>query len=457
MATKPRRNPLQRIGQGIRNLFGDKDPNKPGIQRTAPKPAAAPAPVEDTQKPPPGWRPIVRPGEAPATNVERYQAGAGTKKVKAAKDSLPSAYAGSIDEEGNVTPPDVMGLADVALPGIETAQGKEIKEARGALAQTGADVKWREQQTARDIRAGVGSLEQARADIVERAEAGKEVAGQLPGAVKADVSGIADEYKRTTDVDIGKIESLGREAVGMALDGKNAAAQAAVQAQQGATQNAISQINADPSIPQSRKTAMIAQIQTQSSMQIAATVGANIKDFTALQTGAMTSTMQAVGSAMTARNQSLADLGGAEINAVASAHETAAGLMKGYDDMAASATQNAEQLRYQYNTLRQTARQMNNDTDLQLLGEKFYVAGMPVDFKMTNLQLTRDMLGTDFSMQLQSRGFENMQEAIEKGDAWAQQTMAYSAIAPYLPGWASAGLSFLSMLMPKGGSGGGGQ
>jgi hypothetical protein len=361
---------------------------------------------------------------------------------------------GSIDSEGNIITPDVRGLANEAIPDLKKAEEAETVRAQGELDKTEQAVLNREVQTEHDITRGISKADTAETEIHGIAEAGKVETAKLPGQVKADIEGIADEFKKTSDVDIGKIESLGREAVGMALDGKNSAAQAAIEAQQGTTRNAIAQINADPSIPPSRKTAMIAQIQAQSSMAIASTIGTNIKDFTAMQTGAMTATMQSVGSAMQSRDAIIGQLGGAEINAVSSAHEAAAGLMKGYDDMAANAVQSAEQLRFQYNNLREVSRQTNNETDMQLLGQEFYVGGMPVDFKTTNLQLTRDMMGTDFSMMLQNAGFKTMQEAIAAGNSQAQQMMFYQMLAPMMSGPSAAALSFVPGMLGMGGASG---
>ncbi len=219
-----------------------------------------------------------------------------------------------------------------------------------------------------------------------------------------------------------------------------------MEAAQASTRTAISQINADPSIPQSRKTAMIAQIQAQSSMQIASVVGSNIKDFAAMQTNAMTATMQSVGSALTSRGAVLGQLGSAEISAVSGAHETAATLMGGYDEMSANAVQNAEALRFQYNTLRETARNMNNQTDLQILDAQFYVGGMPVDFKILDMERVTRMMESSFRMDLQARSLQTVEEGVAKSDAWAQQTMLMQTLGQFLPGPVSMALSFLPQI-----------
>lgn len=400
-------NILQRLQQGLQSLFGrkpkktvnateyippskqDRDPSRPGVQR-----------------------PVIE-------SKDRVQT-AQRAQIKKAFGTAPS-------EPGTeITPPDVAGVAQQALPEISQAGAEEVKGAKQALAGTKEGVAGREQRMEKDIGYGVETARQMAQRGEDIAAEGKANVANLPAQVKADVAGIANDYKQQTDVDIGKIESLGREAVGMAMQGKNAAAEAAVQAQQASSRNAIAQINADPNIPQSRKTAMIAQITTQSSMQIAATVGANIKDFTAMQVGAMTQTMQAVGSAMTARNQSFAALGGAEINAVASAHETAAQITKGYDDLQMAARQSSEQLKFQYNNLRQTSRAMNDDVAMQLLDKDFYVGGMPYDFRMMDYNLLNDAISRDFGLQLQARGLRGIEEATQQGDEFAQQQMLLS-------------------------------
>lgn len=412
MAKNKPKNLLQQLGEGIRRLF--MSPRERQFQSDLEGKTAYATSAGPTDKPVPGYRP---------------------KEEEEAPGPDPSSYFGqAADPDKPIETPDIPGVADEMLPDITEAGKAETERAEESLADTSAKVEEREGRMEEDITRGIRGAFRASDEIQDIAEQGRAGVEGLPDRVKEDIEGITNEYKQQTDVDIGKIESLGREAVGMAMDGKNAAAQAAVQAQQGATRNAIAQINADPSISPSRKTALIAQITTQSSMQIAATVGANIKDFTAMQTNAMTSTMNAVAGAMTARNQSLAALGGAEINAVASAHETAAGIMKGYDDLAANAIQGAEQLRFQYNQLRETSRAMNNEVDLQLLGEEFYVGGMPYDFKVMDYNFLKDAMGTDFSMQLQARGYANMEEAMKDGDAFAQQNMFWQMLSQFLPG-----------------------
>lgn len=344
----------------------------------------------------------------------------------------PSDLFGSAEFGGPITTPDIPTLADEALPALKDAAATEMEGAEADLSAVEGSISGREGTGVAEAEAGITSVDAATGEVRDITAAGKaEVAG-LPDRVQQDIQGIADKFKEITDVDVGRIESLGREAVGLAMTGKNAAAQAAVEAAQASTRAAISQINADPSIPQSRKTALIAQIRTQSSMQIASVVGANIREFTALQTNAMTATMQSVGSALTARGTIIGQLGTAEINAVSGAHETAATLMGGYDEMSSNAVQNAEQLRFNYNTMRDNARATNNQTDLQVLGEQFYVGGMPYDFKLMDLQLTRDMMGSDFAMQLQARGYETMEEAIADGDSWAKKSMFMQIIMKFL-------------------------
>lgn len=342
--------------------------------------------------------------------------------------------AGSIDEEGVATPPDILPIADRAITDLDRLSEDEIARANTSLDATRDAAAGREGRTETDIEAGIEGAE----DLAQRgediAQQGKEDVAGLPDRVAADIEGIADRYRQDTDVDVDRIEGLGREAVGMAMQGKNAAAEAAVAAQQGALRQAISQINADPNIPQSRKTAMIAQIRTQGAMSIAAVVGANIKDFTAMQVGAMTSTMNAVGAALVSRNQSLAVMGTAEINAISSAHQTVAEISKGYDDLAMNASTMSAQLTFQYNNLRNTARDMNNATDLAILNDDHYVGGMPYDFRMMDYNMTRSALTSDFKLKLEASAYNTMREAAAAGEQWAKDAFVAQMLAEALPG-----------------------
>ena len=367
----------------------------------------------------------------------------------------PGSYMGQVGQTPGspIVTPNIAALANDTMPQITSA---EQGERANAAAATGTA---RASQGAREL--GVGTAtEQGIVDARQMAQRGEDIAAagkadvaQLPEQVKNDIQGIADSYKRTTDVDIGKIESLGREAVGMAMEGKNAAAEAAVQAQQASTRSAISQINADPSIPQSRKTAMIAQIQTNSSMQIASTIGANIKDFTTLQTNAMAKVMDDVGSAMTARNQTLGVLGGAEIGAVASAHETAANISKGYDDLQMNARENEVQARTNYGNLRETSAQMNDEVGLQMLNNDYYVSGMPLDHTMLNLQTSYGFIKDDFAMGLQGRGMNIAEQAVSEQQKYAQ----LATFASMFKGtWLEQILTPILAISTLGGGGGGG-
>lgn len=417
--------PIRQLIQGLRTRLGDKDPNVPGIQRTA-------TPTVTTPKGAPP-RTTTTSSNLPDYPVKGQPPG-GSRTSTTSRVPKPGEYMGSIDAQGNIITPNVGGAADVALPDITKAEGKEVTRANAALGATRAAVGGREGKTEGEITSALGSANLDEARNLAEIKAGRKEAADLPEQVKADISGITDEFKKTSDVDIGKIESLGREAVGMALDGKNAAAQAAVEAQQGSVRNAIAQINSDPNIPQSRKTAMIAQIQTQSSMQIASTIGANIATFTKMQTDAMTSTMQSVGSAMQSRDAIIGQLGGAEINAVASAHEASAGLMKGYDEMSVASRQNAEQVKFQYNTLRQTMRAQKDEVGMQLLADDHYVGGMPTDFGIMNWGMLNGIMESDMRLKFQGKAYQTLAEGIAKGDAGAQQTMLMQAVNQFTSG-----------------------
>lgn len=434
-----------------------KDPGQPG----PPKPAAPPPPPPDVQARidaglPTGYGYALpgpageqrTPGTPTPSRTVRARAGDPISRdpsLTPPPEPLPGEFAGSIDEEGNVTPPDIMGAADEAIGDLRTLSEEETERAERELEETEGRIGERETRTEEDIAAGIRDAEGVAQRGEDIARQGREDVAGLPGRVREDIEGIADRYRQETDVDIGHIESLGREAVGMAMEGRNTAVEAAVSAQQNSLRQAISQINADPNIPQSRKTAMIAQIRTQGSMAIAATVGANIQAFTQMQTTAMTATMNAVGTAMTARNQSMATLGTAEINAISNAHQTAADISKGYDDLQMEARTNSAHMALSYNQLRNTARDMNNTTDLAMLDNNFYVYGMPYDFRTMDYQHTLTALGDDMATQLQAHGYETMQDAMAAGEEWAQKAFFSQLLETAIGGPAGTILSLLNM------------
>lgn len=320
------------------------------------------------------------------------------------------------------------------LPGIQQAGEQEIREGKAAVAETEADIAARESRSEGDISRGMQSAYRAKEATLGVAEAGQETTDKLPERVAADVDKRVTEANQRADIDVGRIESIGREAASAAMEGKNAASQAAVAAQQNSTRTAIAQINADPNIPQSRKTAMIANINSQSSMAIAATVGANIKDFTAMQVGALTSTMQSVGAALQTKTQVTGQLAATGIQAIASAHEAAANLHKGYDDMKAGAIANAEQTKYNYNTLRTTMRQNNNQVSLALLGEKARVSALPLDFKMLDYQLTSDAIKNSLALDFQGKGLSIMEQQVVQSQKDAGLQMMMGILGAFMPG-----------------------
>lgn len=326
--------------------------------------------------------------------------------------------------------PDIRGTYEEKIPGVLEAGEQEVKEGQAAVEQVEGDIARRESRSEADIQRALNRVESSKQETLGVAEAGKEYVTGLPERVKADTNELITKFQQQSEIDVNRIESIGREAADAAMQGKNSAAQAAVSAQQNSTRNAIAQINADPNIPASRKTAMIANIQSQSSMAIAATVGANIKDFTAMQVGALTATMQSVGSALESRNQVTGQLAGASIAAVAGAHETAAQLNKGYDDMKSQAIANADQMKFNYNQLRIGMRQSNNQAGLALLGEKARVSALPLDFKMLDLNLSMKAITDSFAMDMQEKGLSIAERQVAEAQRGAllQAIMSFAQI-----------------------------
>jgi hypothetical protein len=355
-------------------------------------------------------------------------------------------FEGEVDPEtGEATAPDIGEYGEQELDRLRDLSTTETVRAGDALQEAETDIAGREASTDTQLAEGRDRLDttvRAADDIAEQA---KQDASQLPGQVQDALQGIADKYKETTDVDINRIEDLGREAVGMAMEGKNAAAQAAVSAQQQAMRDAEARINADPNIPAGRKAAILSQLRVNGSMQIATTVGANIKDFTALQTGAMVSTMNAVASAATARNQSLAAMGGAEIQATAGAYMKAADISAGFDELRINARNNADSIRFNYDNLTANYRDAKDGTSLALLDAENYVSQLPYDFQMNHTAIGRDILGTDFATKLQAGGYNNYMEALADGQEWARSAMLSQMFMEIIGGPGGALLGGLTM------------
>ncbi|KPL13111.1 hypothetical protein AMJ85_00190 [candidate division BRC1 bacterium SM23_51] len=332
-----------------------------------------------------------------------------------------SDYMGSVDPEtGQVTAPRIGEYGAAKLEELEGAADTEIREARGALHEAETDISGREADTERDLALGKERVDQTVRAADNIADQAKRDVSRLPQEVGDELSGIADKYKETTNIDIDRIEGLGREAVGMAMEGKNAAAQAAVSAQQQALRDAEARINADPDISPSRKSAMLAQLRVNGSMQIAATIGANIKDFTQMQTTAMTATMNAVASASSTRMSGLAAMGSAEMQAVAGAYMKAADISAGFDERKIDVRQNADSIRFNYDQLTATYRDAKDGTTLALLDANNYVSQLNYDFMTNHYAIGMNILGQDFATKLQAGGYNNWMEAIADGQDWAR-------------------------------------
>jgi len=360
-------------------------------------------------------------------------------------------YMGSVDPEtGQATAPQIGEYGAAQLEELEGTAETEMDAARASLGETRTDIENRERRTEQDLQQGREQLDRSVQEADRIAQRGKEDIAGLPEQVQESLEGIADEYKETTDIDIDRIEGLGREAVGMAMEGKNAAAQAAVGAQQQAMRDAEAKINADPNIPAGRKSAMLAQLRVNGSMQIATTIGANIKDFTQMQTGAMVNTMNAVASASTARNQSLAALGTAEMQAVAGAHMKAADISAGFDELRINARQNADAIRFNYDQLTANYRDMKDGTSLALLDAENYVNQLPYDFQLNHYAIGRDIIGTDMATKLQTGSYNSLLEAYVAGEDWARTATLSQLFMDMIPGPLGAILGGGTMLLGGG-------
>lgn len=392
-------------------------------------------------------------GEQAGEMVYRDPATGRTHRFPRQADTAPGprGFEGEIDPEtGQATAPDI---GEYGAQGIDTLQdlaATEVAESEESLQEAEAATTGREAETETQLAEGRERLDKTVEAVDDIAAAAKQDASDLPQRVSSDLEGIADKYKETTDIDIDRIEGLGREAVGMAMEGKNAAAQAAVAAQQQALRAAEARINADPNIPAGRKAALLAQLRVNGSMQIATTIGANIKDFTQLQTGAMVNTMNAVASASTARNQSLAALGGAEMQAVAGAHMKVADISAGFDERRIDARQQADSIRFNYDHLTANYRDAKDGTSLALLDANNYVSQLPYDFQTNHFAIGRDILGTDFATKLQAEGYNNLQEALDDGQEWARSAMMSQLFMQMIPGPWGAMLGGAAMLFGGG-------
>jgi hypothetical protein len=360
-------------------------------------------------------------------------------------------FTGEVDPEtGEAVAPQIGEFGEQSLDTLRDLSTAEMGAAEDALDKAETDIAGRETDTETQLAEGRERLDATVRATDSIAEQAKQDASQLPGQVQDALQGIADKYKETTDIDINRIEGLGREAVGMAMEGKNAAAQAAVAAQQQAMRDAEAKINADPNIPAGRKAALLAQLRVNGSMQIATTIGANIKDFTQMQTGAMVNTMNAVAGAMTARNQSLAAMGGAEIQAVAGAYEKAADISAGFDELRINARQNTDSIRFNYDNLTANYRDAKDGTSLALLDSENYVSQLPYDFALNHYAIGRDILGTDFATKLTASGYNTYLAAFEGGEDWARTAMMSQLFMSMIPGPLGAALGGATLLFGGG-------
>jgi hypothetical protein len=355
-------------------------------------------------------------------------------------------FMGEVDPEtGEATAPDIGEFGAQSLDTLKdlataetVAAGKSLKDAETAISGREVDT----EDLLAEGRDRLDATVQAADDIADQA---KQDAAQHPGQVQDALQGIADKYKETTDIDIDRIEGLGREAVGMAMEGKNAAAQAAVAAQQQAMRNAEAKINADPNIPPGRKSAMLAQLRVNGSMQIATTIGANIKDFTQMQTTAMTATMNAVASASATRMSGLAAMGGAEMQAVAGAYTKAADISAGFDELRINARNNADSIRFNYDNLTANYRDAKDGTSLALLDAENYVSQLPYDFQTNHYAIGMNVLGQDFATKLQAGNYNNLLEALADGQEWAKTAMLSQLFMSIIPGPGGALMGGLTM------------
>jgi hypothetical protein len=185
-------------------------------------------------------------------------------------------------------------------------------------------------------------------------------------------------------------------------------------------------------------------------MQIAATIGTNIKDFTKMQVGAMTDTMTAVGQALTQRSAGLATMGAAEIGAVAGAYETAATISASLDELKIQTRNNIDSIRFNYDNLTANYRDAKDGTSLALLDSENYVSQLPYDFETNHYAIGRDILGTDFATKLQAGGYNNMQEALAAGEDWARTAMMSQLFMSIIPGPLGAALGGATLLFGGG-------
>lgn len=373
-------------------------------------------------------------------------------------DQQDSPFGSGADPDKDIKPPDIEGTVTQAREGMQEAHREEVARGEKALADTGEGIEDRYRSIEEDIRQGMDRADRTAEDAVSRAEEGQRMAQDLPEQVQRDLEQTRQGFEQQTAGDVDRVEGIGREAVAAAVEGKNAAAQAAVEAQQNSVRDTIANINANPDIPQSRKTAMIEQVRMQGAMSIASTVGKNIKDFTQMETDALSKTANNVGSMLSTQTGVRGQLAAVEMGAMAQTRQAAVELHRGFDQLALNAQKNRDQMEYNYNQMRASARTMQDQTQLKLLGEEQRVAGMPLDYQLMDYGLMQDALMRDFGLDMQARGMAMMEESIEQQDKFSR-SMLWSQIGGQIGGPIGAILGYAPALfggMGSGAFGGGG-
>lgn len=229
---------------------------------------------------------------------------------------------------------------------------------------------------------------------------------ELPGQVREGNDARIAQFEEQSNVDLDRIESIGREAVAATQQGRGTAVEAAVQAQQGEVQRQIAEINSNPDIPPSMKQSMISRIRLTGSMSIASTVGTTVAQFNANQTAALNNMATNLTSLMQQQDSSRAGLLGAAMQTESSASLAAAELGNQLVGMESSLRQWGQNARLQTETTREQARQWNNQFQAALVPTEMEAGNLITSAHVSDLQLDMQALQMQFEAQLRTGGLQ---------------------------------------------------
>lgn len=239
---------------------------------------------------------------------------------------------------------------------------------------------------------------------------------RLPEDVRAANQQYIDQFADQSAADLDRIEAIGREAVAATQQGRYAAMEAAVQAQQGELQRMIADINANPDIPPSMKQSMISRVRLQGSMSIASTVGTTVAQFNEAQTSALNNMASNLTQLMSVQETSRAGLFGTAMQTESGARVAAAQLGTQITEMRNNLRQWTNNARTQTTQARFQAQTWRNQFQAALVPLQTEARSLVTQAHLTDLSLTMTGLQMQFESGLRVYSLEMMRAMSEAGN-----------------------------------------